>query len=179
MTERGETQARRGAIAAIDHGPFDAVVTSTLTRAQRTGCVIADALDIPLLEPLTDLAERAVGEWEGWTRAEIDERFPGFLEAGRRPDGYEPDESIVERSGRALRLLAVEHPATTLLVVAHGGIVHALERAHDGATPWQRLDNLAGRWFAVIDDAVVPVGERIALVPDGGPAIPPPEPGYA
>lgn len=179
LTERGERQARRGAIAAADHGPFDGIVTSTLRRAHRTGDVIAEALGVPLLAALSGLSERSAGEWEGLTRAEIEGRFPGFLAEGKRPDGYESDASILARSSRALRQLAVDHSDRTLLVVSHGGIIHALERAHSDDDGWQRLDNLTGRWFEITLEAIVPIGERVVLVPDGGPAIPPPDPGYA
>jgi broad specificity phosphatase PhoE len=179
LSERGENQARRGALAAPEHAPFDGVVTSTLQRAHRTGELIATGLSVPVLGTDEGLSERSAGEWEGLTRAEIEDRFPGYLAADKRPDGYESDASIVERSSNALRRLAAEHADQTLLVVSHGGIIHALERAHSGDDGWQRLDNLTGRWFEVNSEAIVPVGGRVALVPDGGPAIPPPDLGYA
>lgn len=179
LSERGETQARRGALAAPEHGPFDAIVTSTLQRAHRTGELIASALALPMLAADAELSERSAGEWEGLTRAEIERDFPGYLADDKRPAGYESDASIVERSSRALRRLAVDHSDRTLLVVSHGGIIHALERAHSGDDGWQRLDNLTGRWFEVTAEGIVPIGARIALVPDGGPAIPPPDAGYA
>lgn len=179
LSERGENQAKRGGIAAVDHGPFTAVATSSLIRASRTGEIIADTLGLRVVDSLPGLAERSAGEWEGLTRADINAGYPGFLDEGRRPRGYETDESIVTRAAAALRHLAERHRSETLLVVSHGGIIHALERAHSGDDAWQRLDNLTGRWFDVGADAVVPVGERVALVPDGGPAIPPPERGYA
>lgn len=174
LSERGETQARRAADAAREHGPFDAVGSSDLERARATGSIIASRLGVDLLRPDSDLSERSAGEWEGLTRVEIEERYPGYLDAGERPPGYESDGSIVERSSDALRRLADRHPGSTLLVVSHGGIIHALERVHSGDDRWQRLDNLTGRWFSVGDGGIVPVGPRVALVPDGGPAIPPP-----
>jgi probable phosphoglycerate mutase len=179
LSERGENQARRGALAAPEHGSFDGVITSTLRRAHRTGELIAAALAVPMLSVDAGLSERSAGEWEGLTRPEIEERFPGYLAGGKRPDGYESDAAIVERSSRVLRGLALDHVDRTLLVVSHGGIIHALERAHSGDDEWQRLDNLAGRWFEVTAEAIVPVGSRVALVLDGGPAIPPPDAGYA
>lgn len=179
LSERGERQARRGAIAAVDHGPFDAVVTSNLIRARRTGEIVATGLDLPLLDPLPGLSERSAGEWEGLTRQQIEARFPGYLDDDRRPPGYESDTSIVERSTAALRELAHDHAERSLLVVSHGGIIHALERAYSGDDGWQRLDNLTGRWFDVTERAIVPVDARVALVPDGGPAIPPPDRNYA
>ncbi|WP_423979984.1 histidine phosphatase family protein [Ilumatobacter sp.] len=179
LTGRGEAQAHRAARAALGHGPFDAVVSSDLQRARSTGAIIATELGIDLLDADVDLAERSAGEWEGLTRVEIEERYPGFLSDGRRPPGYESDESIVGRSTDALRRLSDRHPEATLLVVSHGGIIHALEKAHAGDDGWQRLDNLTGRWFAVTGESVAPVGSRVALVLDGAPTIPPPDPNYA
>ncbi len=94
LSERGEAQAARAAIAAAEQGPFDAVVTSTLQRAARTGKVIAERCALPLLEPVVDLSERAAGEWEGLTRSEIEDRYPGFLHDHRRPPGYESDDFV-------------------------------------------------------------------------------------
>ncbi|MFK7917475.1 MAG: histidine phosphatase family protein [Ilumatobacter sp.] len=178
LTERGEAQAGRAALATADHGPFDLVVTSSLQRAARTGQIISDATGLSLAEPHRALIERAAGEWEGLTRSEIEAKYPGYLDADRRPEGYEDDASIVARAGGAMVALSADHPGRTLLVVSHGGVIHALERAHDGDTGWQRLDNLTGRWFDVDHNGWRPVGERVALVPDGGPNIPPPDRHY-
>ncbi|WP_051063200.1 histidine phosphatase family protein [Ilumatobacter nonamiensis] len=179
LSRRGETQAERAVEAALELGGFDAVASSDLRRARSTGSIIATRLGLDLLPAESGLSERSAGEWEGLTRGEIEARYPGYLADGRRPSGYESDESIVDRSSRALRLLVDRHPGRTLLVVSHGGIIHALERAHsDSDDGWQRLDNLAGRWFAVDRDSIVPDGPRVALVPDGGPAIPPPDRHY-
>jgi broad specificity phosphatase PhoE len=178
LTERGETQASRAAVAAADHGPFDVIVTSTLQRASRTGEIIGDAIGLRVAERLNALAERDAGEWEGLTRTEIEERFPGFLAEDHRPVGYESDESVVARADLALQDLAGTYAGRTVLAVSHGGVIHALERSHDGDEGWQRLDNLTGRWFEVDDAGWRPVGRRIALVPDGGPNIPPPDKHY-
>lgn len=175
LSERGEAQASRAAIAAMVQGPFDAIVTSTLQRAARTGTIIAEATGVAMAEQIDALVERHAGEWQGLTRIEIEERFPGFLDDGRRPPGYESDESLVERAGAALGDIAIGHAGRTVLAVSHGGVIHALERAHAGDGSWQRLDNLTGRWFEVDHGGWRPLGERIALVPDGGPNIPPPD----
>lgn len=179
LSERGEQQARRAALAAPDHAVFDLIVTSSLERARRTGELVAEGLGTSLGDGLEDLSERAAGEWEGLTRSEIDERYPGFLANDERPAGYEHDESVVIRATRALRSLGADHPGSTLLVVSHGGVIHALERHAFGHDGWQRLDNLTGRWFEASGDTLRPVGDRVALVPDGVPAIPPPDRGYA
>ena len=179
LTERGEAQARRAAVASVDHGPFDAVVSSSLQRASQTSRIIADAIGLSVSKRFHSLAERDAGEWEGLTRTEIEERFPGYLAGDRRPPGYESDESVTARADVALRDLAAAFTGQTVLAVSHGGVIHALERAHDPEGGWQRLDNLTGRWFDVDPDGWRPVGERVALVPDGGPNIPPPDKNYS
>lgn len=190
LTERGERQARLAVGAAIEHGPFDAIASSTLQRARRTAEIIseglaADGSTSELLEADADLAERAAGAWEGLTRAEIEEQYPGYLEHDRRPEGYELDDSVVARASRALCGLARANSGRRLLVVSHGGVIHALERAAFGEERWERLDNLTGRWFDIDPDGetpavmVSPVGDRIALVRDVGPPPAPPDRGYA
>ncbi|MEP6297318.1 MAG: histidine phosphatase family protein [Ilumatobacter sp.] len=178
LTPRGEAQAARAALAAVDQGPFDVVVTSTLRRASRTGEIIASARELPIADGIDAISERSAGEWEGLTRTEIEERFPGFLADHRRPPGYEADDSVVARAGPALNDPAERFPGQTVLAVSHGGVIHALERAHEGEGGWQRLDNLTGRWFEVDDSGWRPTGKRVALVPDGGPNIPPPDKNY-
>lgn len=165
LSELGERQARDAAIAVGRLGRLDGVVTSSLHRARRTGAVIADAVGVPLAEPVVELSERSAGQWEGLTRSEINERFPGFLSDGGRPDGYETDESVVARALAAIDALATAGPGRRLLVVSHGGVIHALER-HTGVETgeWQRLDNLEGRWFHHADRMLRADDERVHLL---------------
>lgn len=171
LSEFGERQARDAAIAVGRLGQLDGIVTSSLRRARQTGALIAEAVGIPLAEPMVELSERSAGPWEGLTRSEINERFPGFLSIGSRPDGYETDESVVDRALAAIDALATDWAGRRLLVVSHGGVIHALER-HAGVETgeWQRLDNLEGRWFHRSDlvlraDRVLRAdGERVHLL---------------
>ena len=165
LSERGESQARIAADALGVLGPLDGIVTSSLRRARRTGELIAEATGIALADPVGDLSERSAGLWEGLTRVEIDDQFPGFLESGERPDGYEPDGSVVTRVLSAIGSVATAQQGRRLLVVSHGGVIHALER-HTLAEvgEWKRLDNLEGRWFDHADAAVWAKGPRIHLL---------------
>lgn len=164
LTERGEQQAADAVAGAAGHGPYLTVVTSTLQRARRTGELLASGLGVPLADPVEALAERAAGEWEGLTRDQINERYVGYLDEGRRPPGYEADERVVDRAGAALVELAGRHDGESLVVVSHGGVINALER--DEGEAWVRLDNLEGRWFEIGDGKLTPVGERVHLIPD-------------
>lgn len=167
LSALGEAQARAAASVLTGIGPFDSVVTSTLQRARRTGELIAEGASLVLGAAIVDLQERSAGRWEGMTRVEIEAEYPGFLDAGDRPDGYEPDEAVVARALSALTRLFDANPDRRLVVVSHGGVIHALERHVFGPDhDWLRLDNLGGRWFEMVDGRLAVVGERISLAGD-------------
>lgn len=172
LSERGEDQARAAGAALDLLGGIDGVVTSAMQRARRTGELLAEVAGVPLLDPVEHLGERCAGAWEGLTRVEIEEQYPGFLASGDRPEGFEPEESVVARAFRAVATLVATHVGRRLVVVSHGGVIHALER-HIGAVEgeWQRLDNLEGRWFVVDAERVCVTGDRIHLLADA-PATP-------
>lgn len=167
LSELGAAQARAAATVLAADGPFDAVVTSTLQRARRTGELIADGAAIVLGDAVTDLQERSAGPWEGMTRVEIEAQYPGYLDAGTRPEGYEPDEAVVTRALSALVELVDANPGRRLVVVSHGGVIHALERHVFGPDhDWLRLDNLEGRWFEIDDGELAVASERVSLAGD-------------
>ena len=97
------------------------------------------------------LRETDVGPWQGLTSPEIEERWPGYLAEGRRPDGFEPVADLLDRVLPALRDIARAVPAGAVpIVVAHAGVLRAVRR-HTGAVD-EHLANLAGLWFAVEPD---------------------------
>lgn len=158
LTDLGRLQAREAARAL---GTVDAVWASDLRRAVETAMIVADLLGVGpvVLDP--DLRERDAGEFSGLTRPEIEQRYPGYLDDGRRPPGWEADQALVERGLRALRGIAAEVPGGDVLVVAHGGLVYALEQ-HLGAE-FARLANAEGRWFEVGPGAALRLGDRVLL----------------
>lgn len=159
LSELGLWQARE---AAGVLGGFDAIVASPLVRAAHTAAVIAEEIGIGplLLDP--DLVERDAGEWSGLTRAQIEQRWPGHLADGRRPPGYEDDDSVLTRALRAIDRIVSHVGAGEVLVVTHGGVVYSLER-HAGAR-FERMGNLGGRWFHRDRDGRLHLGERVTLV---------------
>ncbi len=142
LSDLGRAQAQ-GAIGRC--GAFDAIVSSDLERAVTTAQIIADGLGVGpvLLDP--DFRERHAGAYQGLTKAEIDEQFPGNLEAGIWPPGWEPAESVHARAMAGLGGILGRSADGEVLVVSHGGIIYSLE-GHLGQ-PHQRIANLAGRWF--------------------------------
>ncbi len=160
LSALGERQAE-AAVAGFAEPP-DAVWTSDLTRAARTAAVLAAGLGLG--EPRADrrLREREVGEWSGLTRAEIEERWPGYLTERRRPSGFEGDEELADRVEAVLRDLATDAPGTTIVVVTHGGAIGTLERRL--GAEHEPVPNLGGRWVVADDDGELVLGERQLLI---------------
>jgi probable phosphoglycerate mutase len=175
LTDLGRRQARAAADAL---GTVDAVFASDLQRALETATIIASALGV--LPVLVDqgFRERSAGEWEGLTRAEIEEAWPGYLDppadahagfasAGpRRPPSWEGDESVVARALAALHRVRDHVGDGHVLTVTHGGLIYALEAhlGHPFGTSG-RLANGAGR-EVVVDGDDLHLGERFLLVND-------------
>jgi broad specificity phosphatase PhoE len=169
LSDLGRQQARS---AARSLGTVDAIFASDLQRAALTAAIISEELGVGpvVLDP--DLRERDAGEWSGLTRAEIDERYPGYLEdrtdehkgfAGgpRRPPGWEPDDAVLERAHAALKSIHLAVGPGEVLGVTHGGLIYVLEGHLGGG--FARLANGGGRWFDV-DGDTLSLGERVLLV---------------
>jgi broad specificity phosphatase PhoE len=157
LSELGQTQA---ASASARVGIVDGIYASDLLRAHHTAEIVAAPIGADVaVDPR--LRERSAGDWEGRTRAEIDEGWPGYLESGRRPAGYEADESVLARVLEALGEMAHAHDGD-VLVVTHGGVVRTLER-HLGGDADGLIPNLGGRWVHH-DGGTMRLGDRIVLL---------------
>jgi broad specificity phosphatase PhoE len=157
LSELGKQQAVAAARAL---GMVDAVYASDLVRAHHTAELVATQLGSDVvLEPR--LRERSAGEWEGRTRAEIEAGWPGYLESGRRPPGYEPDDSVLARVVAALDAITTAHDGD-VLIITHGGVVRVLER-HLGGEGEGLIPNLGGRWLEH-DGATLRLGDRVVLL---------------
>jgi broad specificity phosphatase PhoE len=192
LTDLGRNQARS---ATRSLGVVDAIWSSDLQRAAETAAIISGELGVGpvVLDP--DLRERKAGEWQGLTRAEIDQQYPGYLEpppdvsgegwVPRRPPGWESDEDLTVRVRRVLLRIRREVGPGEVLVVAHAGLLFLVERGlgADG----ERLANLDGRWIDVTDESfggngaepdqaqladIARLGERINLLSPGEITIP-------
>lgn len=132
------------------------LVASDLRRSQETAEILAADMgggdgsrSLVRIEPR--LRERGAGVLEGRTRPEAEASWPGAVAAllGCRdpvPDG-EPAVAFTARVTEALVSLAADFPTDglALLVVTHGGVLRALDRAL-GLEP-ERTENLGGRWL--------------------------------
>ena len=144
LNETGRAQARALAESVAGDG-ISAVYTSDLARARETAEIVASRLGVEAV-PLPGLREIDVGEWQGLTWPEIEERFPDAAAAWReRGHGWESGESYAELGERvvaALRRIVTDHPGERGLVVGHGGTVRATRAFIDGMTvPESRTRN--------------------------------------
>ncbi len=159
LTDLGRAQAHHAARAL---GTVDAIVCSDLVRAADTAVILSGELGVGPVVVAPDLRERPAGEWQGLTRIEIDERWPGYLDDRRRPAGWEPDDELLARATAALVRIAELVPGGEAIAVTHGGLVYVLEGSF--GEPFERLPNLAGRWIEVGPDGPTRLGERVILV---------------
>lgn len=164
LSEAGAAQARAAAAALAG---IEAVWCSDLVRARQTAALCAPSGVAVLEDP--GLRERDVGSWSGLTRDVIEDRYPGWLASGRRPDGWEGDDALAVRVWDALRgVVAALDPGRCAVVVSHGGVIRAIE-ASLGVPP-RRVPNLGGVWLHAVSGDVV-LGDRTVLVGlDGGAA---------
>ena len=159
LTEVGENQAKK---ATNKLGLFDSIVASPLQRAKNTASIISEITGVGPVTTEVGLIERDAGPWQGLTRIEIDKGWPGFLDSGQRPDGYEPNPDLLLRIFAVLRKISKSSRISdSILIVSHAGIVHALENLHD--QPSMKVPNLGGRWVEFVDDELT-MGKRVSLI---------------
>ena len=114
------------------------------------------------LEP--GLRERQAGAFEGLTRAEILERFPGSLDHSPvDPPGGESIGELAARIHAALGRIAAAFDGGDVLAVSHGGVIRQVER-ECGIEP-RPVPNLGGCWVEVRDGRLS-LGERVLLLDD-------------
>ena len=161
LSDLGRAQARA---AARQAGAFDAIFASDLERALHTATIISAAIGVGPVIVDPRLKERDAGAFSGLTRDEIEHQWPGAIDAGRWPDGWEPDDLLRRRVLDALPDIH-DHTggAGDVLAVAHGGVIYNIE-THLGVGH-ERIGNLGGRWLHH-DGSAWRLGERIELAPD-------------
>src|SRR5690349_8892340 len=119
----GTRQAKAAAGRLATGAPIDAVVSSPLRRAVATAAIAAGELGLAAVID-DDLRETDFGDWEGFTLAEIQQRWPTAAAAWRRdperaPPGGESFADTAHRVDRACDRLLRDHGGQTVLVVSH------------------------------------------------------------
>lgn len=136
LNPRGRWQAGRVGEALVHEG-LQAVYTSDLQRAHATAQAVAQACGLGL-NVTTRLRERAFGEFEGQTFADIEARWPEAAQRWRQrdpqfgPPGGETLQAFYTRCVQAVHELAAAHEGQAVAMVAHGGVLDCLYRAATG-----------------------------------------------
>lgn len=160
LSEFGRTQAGE---ASKSIGQVDVIISSPQLRAAETAAIIGAAIGVGPIQTLDGLQERSAGEWSGLTRVEIDAKWPGWVDSDQRPEGWEPDTELVPRVMGALERIATEFDGATALVVCHGGVIIAMEKAL--GVNVGRIPNLHGRVVNRVNGKLVGA-ERLELIPE-------------
>lgn len=143
LNDEGRKQAAQLAQRLKDDetNHWDFVITSGLSRAQETGKIIADALNIPLYDPDSRLMERAFGQVEGLTSVERETLWGKdwhVLDLGQ-----EKDEAIRVRALAFMEDLGKRYGDRNVLVVSHGGLLAQLYIALYQNKYNERIGNLS------------------------------------
>ncbi|WP_319759523.1 histidine phosphatase family protein [Maridesulfovibrio sp.] len=136
LTEYGKELAARWK-ETIEPETIDAVLTSDLGRAIETADIITEGFEVPKLH-LPGLREQDWGEWSGLTTDELNEKFPGKLDA-EVAKGWEftpnSGENRIQCAQRGIRALeegigqiiqTVDKEEIKILAVAHEGTMKAV-----------------------------------------------------
>ena len=123
LSANGTRQAQAAARRLATGASVDAVVSSPLRRAVATAAIAADELGLTSAID-DDLRETDFGDWDGFTLAEIQQRWPAAAAAWRRdpeqaPSGGESFAETAQRVNRACDRLLRDHSGQTVLVVSH------------------------------------------------------------
>src|SRR3954471_14289005 len=150
LSDIGRAQARLLADRLRDRR-IVRVHASQLSRALETAQIVAACLGAPVPTADPRLRERGYGAFEGLTREECAEQFPGVWQqylADRRavPPGAEPQGEVSERRTAAMTETppeaAGQSDSGTILVVSHGGVIRSFIHATTGVVP-PPLENIA------------------------------------
>jgi ribonuclease H / adenosylcobalamin/alpha-ribazole phosphatase len=137
LAERGRREAERAAPAIAERWSVDVVIASPLRRAVETAAIAAQALGQPV-QTHDGFRECDFGAWDGYTFAEIEQRWPAELatwlgSTGVAPPGGESLDAVAERVAAAHDQVLKEHAGQTVLVVSHVTPIKMLVRFALGA----------------------------------------------
>lgn len=131
LNERGHEQARRAAERLRPYGATT-LYSSDIARAWQTAETIGAALGLTP-QPVPELREIDVGQWEGHTPEELYRRFPDHMREYERDPARTVrlgGESYAQLQARALvalnRIYEQHKPDDVILAVSHGGTIRAL-----------------------------------------------------
>ncbi|HEX5688602.1 MAG TPA: histidine phosphatase family protein, partial [Roseiflexaceae bacterium] len=125
LNQQGREQARKVGARLARYGAT-ALYTSDILRAAQTAAIVGETTGLQA-QPMTNLREIDVGQWEGLTPEELYRRFPEHMAAFDRDPartvrlGGESYAQLQERSLVALNEIHAKHPGdAVVLAVSHG-----------------------------------------------------------
>ncbi|MEJ5223092.1 MAG: histidine phosphatase family protein [Anaerolineales bacterium] len=130
LSEEGRAQAERLALRLADD-PLSAIYASPLSRAMETAQILARPHRLEVI-PCDGLREISHGRWEGLTRQEVEERFPGEYELWEAdpftfaPQGGESGLSVLARALPVIREIVIKNEGKNVLVVSHKATLRLL-----------------------------------------------------
>ena len=130
LTEHGVEQARLAADRIAELGELAAIYSSPLLRTRHTAQLTADRIGLPVTV-LDGLVETDYGRWDGYTLAEIRQKWPDELsrwlaDPAAAPSDGEPFTDVVRRVRRARDRILREQAGKTVLLVTHVSPIKAL-----------------------------------------------------
>lgn len=130
LSEEGRAQVRCLA-ERLSQEKIAAVYCSPLSRTVDTATILCAPHGLaPILR--SGLREISHGRWEGLTRGEVEERFPGEYEAWEAdpftfaPEGGESGVSVLARSLPIIREVIVSHVDQNVMIVSHKATLRLL-----------------------------------------------------
>ncbi len=142
LNEQGRQQAAKLAERlAVEPIQWNHIISSSLQRAHETAHIIAQRLDIPLLEPDERLKERGFGQIEGMTWEEREAKWGADWETIEL--GQEPLAGLQSRTLDFLDTCWQQFPNDNILVVSHGGLLSQLFKLLMQERHTERVGNLS------------------------------------
>jgi broad specificity phosphatase PhoE len=171
LSEEGREQARRLA-ERLSREKIAAVYASPLGRTVETARILAAPhdLDVQIRDGFREISH---GHWEGMTRREVEDKFPGEMAEWEKdpytfaPAGGESGLAVTARALPALIDLVRKHPGENVLVVSHKATIRLLLSSLLGFDPRRYRDNLDQKPAALnIVDFRDPTRARLTLFND-------------
>lgn len=155
----GRVQAAAAAIEVARFEP-ERIFCSDLRRAVDTAAELTRLEPVPISYDKR-LRETHVGEWQGLSREEVEERWPGDWDTWQTDPTWAPPggESRLDVAARAVEVIAEidrTHEGTAL-ICAHGGLIKAVAGRLLGLPTelWTKLHGLANCHWTVLSRDVI------------------------
>ncbi len=169
LTPNGENQMRE---SALNLGQIDLIISSPFLRTKQSALIVADKLGIDKESIIYDKA------FEEWNPGKDFDDIPNSIffdsvdelnEYGFKSEDGESFRDVIKRVGEGLALLEEKYEGKNILIVAHGGILRALEFISNGVSVdrykflKQNYNSFKNAEFRKIDFVKLPINENSEL----------------